>query len=175
MGFCFYTFLYVAVLTLVPPETPLAQRALMATGMPLVSIAVSLTLGVLAVGPDVGGAAGAMGLCGGDSRLCDSGPVLGAGLGDGAGRVLALSGLGDRAGRQFCRHPGVERDGRGAGAGLGAVAQLGNLGTTTGTPVLAALLVWGGPWALVAAALVLCAAGIAVHAVQARRRQMRST
>ena len=50
MGFCFYTFLYVAVLTLLPPETPLAERALMATGMPLVSIVVSLTLGVRLLG-----------------------------------------------------------------------------------------------------------------------------
>lgn len=45
MGFCCYTFLYVAVLTLVPPETQLTHRALIAAGMPLVSIAVSLTLG----------------------------------------------------------------------------------------------------------------------------------
>jgi MFS transporter, DHA1 family, inner membrane transport protein len=50
MGFCCYTFLYVAVLTLLPPETPESHRALIATGMPLVSIAVSLTLGVRLLG-----------------------------------------------------------------------------------------------------------------------------
>ena len=50
MGFCCYTFLYVAILTLLPPETPEAHRALIAAGMPLVSIAVSLTLGVRLLG-----------------------------------------------------------------------------------------------------------------------------
>ena len=50
MGFCCYTFLYVAILTLLPPETPETHRALIAAGMPLVSIAVSLTLGVRLLG-----------------------------------------------------------------------------------------------------------------------------
>lgn len=52
----------------------------------------------------------------------------------------------------------------------GAVAQLGNLGTTTGTPVLAALIAGAGPMGLALAATGLCGLGIAVHAVQAWRR-----
>ena len=48
----------------------------------------------------------------------------------------------------------------------GAMAQLGNLGTTTGTPLLAALLASAGPAGLAVAAVVLCGAGIAVHALQ---------
>ena len=50
LGFFCYTFLYVAVLTLVPPDVPQAQRALVAAGMPLISIALSLTLGVWLLG-----------------------------------------------------------------------------------------------------------------------------
>lgn len=46
MGFVFYTALYVALLTLLPPLLPEGQRALAAAGMPLLSIAISLTLGV---------------------------------------------------------------------------------------------------------------------------------
>jgi MFS transporter, DHA1 family, inner membrane transport protein len=55
----------------------------------------------------------------------------------------------------------------------GAVAQLGNLGTTTGTPVLAALLASSGAPGLALAATTLCALGIAVHSLQARRRTLR--
>ncbi|MCZ8151606.1 MAG: MFS transporter, partial [Rhodobacteraceae bacterium] len=40
LGFVFYTALYVAVLTLLPPLLPEGQRALAAAGMPLFSIAV---------------------------------------------------------------------------------------------------------------------------------------
>jgi nitrate/nitrite transporter NarK len=53
----------------------------------------------------------------------------------------------------------------------GAIAQLGNLGTTTGTPILGALVAGLGPWGLAAMALPACAAGIAVHAWMARRRR----
>jgi hypothetical protein len=48
-GFFFYTILYVALLTLLPPMLG-SHRALAATAMPLVSIAVSLTLGVWLLG-----------------------------------------------------------------------------------------------------------------------------
>jgi hypothetical protein len=54
------------------------------------------------------------------------------------------------------------------------VAQLGNLGTTTGTPVLAALLASAGPPGLAVAAVALCALGIALHQLQARRRLLRA-
>jgi hypothetical protein len=54
------------------------------------------------------------------------------------------------------------------------VAQLGNLGTTTGTPVLAALLANAGPSGLAIAAVLLCALGIEVHHRQARRRELRA-
>ena len=46
MGFCCYTLLYVPILTLLPPETPVSHRALIFAGMPLALIHVSLTLGV---------------------------------------------------------------------------------------------------------------------------------
>jgi hypothetical protein len=51
------------------------------------------------------------------------------------------------------------------------VAQLGNLGTVTGTPLLAFLLTLGTDAAAVLAfCLPFCLAGIAVHALNARRR-----
>ncbi|MBL9049392.1 MAG: MFS transporter [Tabrizicola sp.] len=170
MGFCCYTFLYVAVLTLLPPETPLTHRALIAAGMPLVSITVSLTLGVRLLRHmsavrlvQWGFAAALPGFL-----------LLWAYWGEGAGMVaggfLLSAALGIVQGASFSSIPELNPTPEARAKAAGAVAQLGNLGTTTGTPVLAALLASVGPNGLVLAALVLCVAGIAVHCVQARRR-----
>ena len=71
----------------------------------------------------------------------------------------------------ICGDPAAER-GRGrAVAGSGAVAQLGNLGTTTGTPILAVLIAAFGPAGVVGFAVPLCLGGILVHGLQARRRR----
>ena len=52
----------------------------------------------------------------------------------------------------------------------GAIAQLGNVGTTSGTPILAALIAAWGINGLAAFAFVLSLGGIAVHAwLKARR------
>ncbi len=175
MGFCFYTFLYVAVLTLLPPETPVAQRALMATGMPLVSILVSLTLGVRMLRW-----MSAVRLVQWGYWAAIPGFVaLWALWGWGPGMVAAgfwLSGaLGIVQGASFACIPELNGSAEDRARASGAVAQLGNLGTTTGTPVLAALLAAGGPLALMVVAVAFSALGVGVHALQARRRQARST
>lgn len=172
MGFCCYTFLYVAVLTLLPPETPATHRGLIATGMPLVSIAVSLTLGVrlLRRMPAV--------------RLVQVGYLaaipgfllLWAFWGNGGGMVaggfLLSAALGIVQGASFSSIPELNETPETRARAAGAVAQLGNLGTTTGTPALAAVLASAGPPGLALGAVVLCAIGIAAHQVQARRRRM---
>lgn len=170
MGFCCYTFLYVAILTLLPPETPETHRALIAAGMPLVSIAVSLTLGVWLLGRmsavrlvQAGYAVAVPGFL-----------ILWAFWGQGAGMVAGgflLSGaLGIVQGASFASIPELNASAQDRARAAGAVAQLGNLGTTTGTPVLAALLASAGPAGLTVAAVVLCAVGIAIHALQRARR-----
>ncbi len=170
MGFCFYTFLYVACLTLLPPETPLAQRALMATGMPLVSIAVSLTLGVQLLRRITavrlvqwGYAAAIPGFL-----------LLWIGWGSGPGMVLAgfwlSAALGIVQGASFATIPELNATPEDRARAAGAIAQLGNLGTTTGTPILALVLAQSGGGAMAAIAVILCALGIAIHAVQAGRR-----
>jgi MFS family permease len=173
MGFCCYTFLYVAVLTLLPPETPASHRAMIATGMPLVSILVSLTLGVRLLQSmsavrlvQWGYAAAIPGFL-----------ILWAFWGQGAGMVaggFVLSGaLGIVQGASFASIPELVASPDNRARAAGAVAQLGNLGTTTGTPVLAALLASSGASGLALAATTLCALGIAVHSLQARRRTQR--
>lgn len=169
MGFCCYTFLYVACLTLLSPEAPPAQRALMATGMPLVSIAVSLTLGVrllrqmAAVRLVQWGYAAAMPgfllmwLFWGQPMM-----VLG-------GFWMAAA-LGIVQGASFAAIPELNAAPEDRARAAGAVAQLGNLGTTTGTPVLAAVLLGQGAGAVTLLAVLLCGLGIFLHLWQAARR-----
>lgn len=175
MGFCFYTFLYVACLTLLPPQSPLASRAWMATGMPLVSIAVSLTLGVWLLRRMSA------------VRLVRWGYVwalpgfvaLWAFWGQGAGMVAAglwlSAALGIVQGASFASIPELNTRPEDRARAAGAIAQLGNLGTTTGTPLLAAILASGGPMALASVAVLASLAGVAVVGWQAGRRQTRST
>ncbi len=174
MGFCCYTFLYVAILTLLPPETPATHRALIAAGMPLVSIVVSLTLGVRLLGRmsavrlvQAGYAVAVPGFL-----------ILWAFWGNGAGMVaggFVLAGaLGIVQGASFAAIPELNAAPEDRARAAGAVAQLGNLGTTTGTPVLAALLAATGPTGLTLAAVILCALGIVVHQHQAARRAIRA-
>ncbi len=171
MGFCCYTFLYVAVLTLLPPETPETHRALIAAGMPLVSITVSLTLGVRFLGR-----MSAVRLVQAGYAVAIPGFLLlwafwGQGAGMVAGGFLLSAALGIVQGASFASIPELNASPEDRAGAAGAVAQLGNLGTTTGTPVLAALLANVGPSALTLAAVLLCALGIAVHALQRSRRQ----
>ncbi len=169
-GFVCYTALYVAMLTLLPPLMPGALRSVTAAGMPLVSILVSLTLGVWLLARltavqlvQAGFAAGAV-----------AAVALWLVWGQGAWMLaasLALAGaMGIVQGASFASIPqlNASRDDRARASG--AVAQLGNLGTTTGTPLLAWLIVQGGHSGLTAFALLLCCAGIAIHALQSRRR-----
>jgi MFS family permease len=170
MGFCCYTFLYVAVLTLLPPETPETHRALIAAGMPLVSIAVSLTLGVRLLGR-----MSAVSLVQAGYLSAIPGVLLlwlfwGQGAGMVAGGFLLSAALGIVQGASFASIPELNSTAEDRTRAAGAVAQLGNLGTTTGTPALAALLASAGPSGLTIAAVILCGLGIAIHAVQKARR-----
>jgi DHA1 family inner membrane transport protein len=174
MGFCCYTFLYVAILTLLPPETPATHRALIAAGMPLASILVSLTIGVRLLRHmsavrlvQLGYAAAIPGFL-----------LLWAAWGDGTGMVVAgfwlSAALGIVQGASFASIPELNATPEARARAAGAVAQLGNLGTTTGTPVLAALLAVSGPPGLALAATALCILGIGAHQLQARRRAHRA-
>ena len=170
LGFVFYTALYVAVLTLLPPLLPEGQRALAAAGMPLFSIAISLTLGVWGLryltAVQMVQAGYAMGVL---ATL-----LLWVGWGAGDLALIAsflLSGaMGIVQGASFASIPELNPSADDRARASGAVAQLGNLGTTTGTPLLALMLGAMGPSGLIAFCLPLCLAGIAAHVVQARRR-----
>jgi MFS transporter, DHA1 family, inner membrane transport protein len=173
MGFCCYTFLYVAVLTLLPPETPEPSRALIAAGMPLVSIAVSLSLGVWLLRRMPAVRLVQLGYAAAIPGFLGLWAFWGVGAGMVAGGFLLSGALGIVQGASFAAIPELNATAPDRARAAGAVAQLGNLGTTTGTPVLAALLASAGPPGLAITATFLCGLGIAVHRVQARRRATR--
>jgi hypothetical protein len=169
-GFFCYTLLYVAILTLLPGMAPPAWGPVLGTGMPLVSIALSLTLGVWALGRlqaarlvQLGFGAGAVAAAG-----------LWLGWGQGAAMTaaaLALAGaLGIVQGASFASIPQLNASGADRAAAAGAVAQLGNVGTTVGTPLLGWVAAQAGGGGVAGFALLLCLAGVAVQGLQSARR-----
>ena len=170
LGFVFYTALYVALLTLLPPLLPAGQRTLAAAGMPLLSIAVSLTLGVWGLRY----ISAVHMVQAGYSAGCLATLLLWAGWGQGMVALVAAfalaAAMGIVQGASFASIPQLNETAEDRARASGAVAQLGNVGTTTGTPVLALMIAGMGPSGVMAFALPLCLAGIALHALQARRR-----
>ena len=170
LGFFSYTFLYVAMLTLLPAEMPVGERALVAAGMPLISIIASMTLGVWLLSKVTA------------VRLVQIGYVLtipgfvglallwGQGTGMAACALWIGVTLGLVQGASFAAVPQIVARPADRARAAGAIAQMGNLGTTTGTPVLAAILISLGPWGLMIAAGFVCTLGVGLHALQARRR-----
>lgn len=169
-GFVFYTVTYVALLTLLPPLTGPLQ-AEVALAFPLVSIAASLLLGVWmirrigAVRTTQAGFALGLVAC---LALWAVWPLPQAAFA--AILVLGLA-LGLAQGASFACIPELNASAEDRARAAGAVAQLGNLGTASGTPILAALIAHLGPAGVVAFTAPFCAAGIAIHAwMKARRR-----
>lgn len=167
LGFVWYTACYLAVLTLVPPLLDGPARAWAAAGMPLISIAASLTLGVWLLGR-----AGPVGTVQAGYAL---GAIAGLAFVVAPGLISALAlaaGLGIVQGASFAAIPSLNAAAPDRARAAGAIAQMGNVGTTLGTPILAAMLAAMGPSAVAAFAVPLCLAGIALHVVLARARAL---
>jgi len=174
MGFVCYTLTYVALLTLLPPAIGGAHQALIATAMPLVSIALSLTLGVWGLQhisavrmAELGFAAAAGASLWMWATWGQGWPTVAAALG--------LAGaLGIVQGASFAAIAQLNPTAEGRARAAGAIAQLGNIGTTTGTPLLAALIAGQGVAGLALFVLIPSLLGIALHGFQARRRLIRA-
>lgn len=169
-GFVCYTVTYVALLTLLPGAVTEGWGRAVGVAMPLVSIAVSLTLGVWLLGR-----MSAVGVVQtGFAAALVGGLVLVLGWGEGwaelTGALMLAGALGLVQGASFAAIPQLNASGADRAGASGAIAQLGNLGTTTGTPLLAFLLVEAGLTGLALFILGFSALGIAIHVVQARRR-----
>ena len=171
MGFVCYTFTFVAFLTLMPQQfLGRPEQAVLATFMPLVSVATSLTLGVWALGriPAVRmvqiGFAASLGFV----------ALLWLAWGQGTATVLAAFGVAGSLGlvqsASFAAIPQLNPDPAARARAAGAIAQLGNVGTTSGTPVLVWLIAVAGVTGLSVFLALFAILGIALHALQAHRR-----
>jgi DHA1 family inner membrane transport protein len=158
-GWLFYTFSFVSILTVLPPFLDPEQRNFIVGAMPITSIIISMSLGVLLL-----------------RFLCAVQVIqLGFGLSLACSiwlwimpgspfACLALAGaMGLIQGASFAAVPQLNVAASGQAQANGAMAQMGNIGNTLGTPVMAAALVGMGYAALPILAGGAFLAGLIVH------------
>ncbi len=166
LGWLFYTLTFVSLLTLLPDLVQPQDRALVTGAMPLASVVSSLSIGLLllryfaAVQVVMIGFAAAMVII-----------VLLALDSDNAFLCIALFGaLGLVQGASFAAVPQLNGRPQTQAYANGALAQMGNLGNTCGTPLLLTILVSLGFSGAIIFLFLCFALGIAVHMVLQRRR-----
>lgn len=171
LGWVCYAGAFVAILTVMPPFLPIAARELVIGAMPLAGIATSMTLGVwllrrmAAVTIIQIGFAGAL-VCG----------IMIWAMADQAWPYIALAmAMGLIQGASFAAIPQLNSGAQAQAQANGALAQMGNIGTTTGTPILVGLTAVGGIDGFLVFASVLFTAGFILHMVLARRRRQITT
>tara|TARA_R110002110_G_scaffold194901_10_gene404094 strand:- start:1806 stop:2966 length:1161 start_codon:yes stop_codon:yes gene_type:complete len=166
-GWLFYTFSFVSILTVLPPFLDPGVRQLVMGAMPLTSIAVSMTLGVAllrrfpADGVVQAGFAGSL-ACAIWLWISPGAPLA----------CLALAGtMGLIQGASFATVAQLNTTAAAQSRANGAMAQMGNLGNTIGTPIMAAGLAGLGYAALPIFAGGAFAAGLAAHLWLGMRRR----
>ena len=172
LAFFSYTLVYVALLTLLPPLIGGAHQALIATAMPLVTIAASMTLGVWLMRRFSAVAVVQAGFVG---AILAGGLIWGLG-GQGwpiVAAALTLAGaLGLVQGASFAAVAQLNTEAPARARAAGAIAQMGNLGTTTGTPLLVLLLSGFGATGLLLFIAIPSLWGVAIHQILRHRRRV---
>ncbi|WP_420012032.1 MFS transporter [Tateyamaria sp.] len=165
-GWLFYTFCFLAILTVLPPYIAPDWRAWVLGAMPLMSIVTSMTLGVFALRY-----MSAVWVVQGGFALCIAALIwLMIKPGDPVACIALAGALGLVQGASFAAVPQLNHTATHQAQAYGAVAQTGNLGNTLGTPVLLAVLGIAGYPGLVWTAIAVFACGFGVHAWMAARR-----
>ncbi|MFS4579901.1 MFS transporter [Phaeobacter sp. C3_T13_0] len=165
-GWLFYTTCFVAILTVLPPHLDPAVRVSVISAMPLVSIVISMTLGVwlLRRMPAV--------------VVVQAGFLLAAAA---AVWMLLMSGLplaclalavafGLVQGASFASVPQLNAEASEQAQSNGAMSQAGNMGNAIGTPLMVLAVTLAGYVGMMLVALILFLGGFAVHMILARRR-----
>lgn len=165
-GWLFYTLCYLSTLTVIPPFLDPSQRATILGSMPLVSIVVSLTLGVWVMRWLAAVHVVMLGF-----GLSMAGYLWLWGVPGGAAAALFLAGaLGLIQGASFAAVPQLNLSVQARAKANGAMAQMGNIGNTLGTPVFLLVIGFAGYAGMIVLALVLFALGLLVHLWMADRR-----
>lgn len=167
IGWLFYTFYFVALLTVLPPFLDPAVRTFVIAAFPLVGIAVSMTLGVALLRYLPAVSVVILGF--GASALCTVWLVA---VPAGALPCLALAAsMGLIQGASFASVPQLNASPLSQSQANGAMAQMGNLGNTLGLPVMTLAL---GGWGYVSLPILGGAAfalGLGAHLFLARQRR----
>lgn len=166
LGWVGYTLTYVSLLTLLPEQINQTDRLFVVTAMPLAGIVVSMTLGVFLL-RYVSAARltiGAFAL----SALCALLVVLEP---DWSLAYLALFGaMGLVQGASYAAIPQLNPSADGQAKANGALAQMGNLGNSLGTPLLLAIFGVAGFGGMMGAVVLIFVVALIVHLVLARQR-----
>jgi predicted MFS family arabinose efflux permease len=165
-GWLFYTFCFLAILTVLPPYIAPDWRAWVLGAMPLMSIAVSMTFGVVALRVMTAVSLVQIGFGACIASLIWLWVMPGLPL-----ACLALAAaLGLVQGASFAAVPQLNATAAHQSQAYGAMAQTGNLGNTLGTPALLVVLGVAGFAGLIWTCIAVFAAGLGAHAWMARRR-----
>ncbi|MEM6461613.1 MAG: MFS transporter [Pseudomonadota bacterium] len=171
LGWLFYTLTFVSMLTLLPETVPDDERAFVIAAMPIASIASSMTFGIWllrytsSVSVIVTGFALSIAVV----------VLLGFSPGSPALCIALFCALGLVQGASFAAVPELNGDARTQAYANGALAQMGNLGNTCGTPLLLAVIVSFGFNGAVFMLIACYVLGIAVHLIQQKRRALLSS
>lgn len=166
LGWVFYTLCFVSLLTLIPGLLPPQSRATVISAMPIAGTVVSMTLGVflLRIWPAVRviQLGFALALLATPTLLLAPASIWPS--------IAIMAVLGLVQGASFAAIPQLNTTADSQAQANGAMAQMGNLGNTCGTPVMLVILSAGGTTAMVLAVMVCFAIALGLHEVQARRR-----
>ncbi|MFK7881150.1 MFS transporter [Roseobacter sp.] len=166
-GWLFYTFCFVSILTVLPPYIAPEHRAFTMGAMPLTSIAVSMTVGVLLLRRISAISVVLLGFGGSVLTML----WLWAAPGDPFACLFLAGAMGLIQGASFAAVPQLNDSPATQAQANGAMAQMGNVGNTMGTPVMAiatGALGYSGLPILAGCAFVL---GACAHLLLARRRR----
>ncbi len=165
-GWLFYTCCFVAVLTVLPPFIDPTLRSFVMGAMPLVSIGVSMTLGVWLLRHMPGVKLVQLGFL-----LCAASMLWLMAMPGAPAACFALAGaFGLVQGASFSSVPQLNHTAAAQSESNGAMSQAGNMGNVIGTPLMVAVIAIGGYQGLVLMVTVLFLCGALVHQVLASLR-----
>lgn len=167
IGWVFYTLTFVSLLTVLPTYVDESIRAFVIAAMPIASIVSSMTAGlwllrhVSAVAVVVIGFAASMAL-GAMLWIAPGSPIL---------CIALFATLGLVQGASFAAVAQLNTETNDRALANGALAQMGNLGNTSGTPLLLAIVAWLGPAGFSVFTIVCYALALLCHLWMIRLRQ----
>ena len=161
LGWLFYTFCFVSVLTVMPPFLDPSERAFVTGAMPLASIISSMTIGVWALRyiSAVGVVIWGFG-CSIISMVW-----LGFDPANAYGCIALAASLGLVQGASFAAVPQLNDTAETQAQANGAMAQMGNVGNTIGTPIMVAALAGFGYIALPVFVSIALLMGLLIHLI----------